>query len=357
MKRTLYLPNNLSNGQLDTSWQTNGYRIFPNQLLSGDARSYSLLIDNDDKIVLVGYENGPNRFVFRIIKLDTDGNFDVTFDGSLVFPHPDLYGTISLIGTISPNSSFNDVAIDNSNNIIVAGQFMDISGVWNWKKIIMRITPTGDFDTTLNSGLLLGDAPPPFYVIPPGAPYFGPPLVITGGLIIIDDDPADGGANEETLKAINVLPDNSIVTSGFDVSGGNATFYIAHIDAAGTTINKRGFAEGGAGFVVPFSKAQSQVMIDNSHFIVVGSTLNPTTFIPDFALAKYNITTIPIPLDNTFGTNGIVTTDIFNQSHDEAFVVRLDSDKNIIVGGFSTANTGVPQLALVKYKPDGTLFA
>jgi len=341
----------LSNGQLDTSWQTNGYNIIPNFLYTGDAQSYSLRIDNVDKIILVGYGYGTNNWVFKIIKLDTDGNLDTTFDGSLVFPHPDLRGIITLTSNISPDSGFNDVAIDNSNNIIVVGQFMDVSGVWNYKKIIMRITPTGDFDTTFNNGLALGDAPPPFnngaFLLP-----------IVGGLIIIDDDPADGGANEETLKAINVLPDNSIVTSGFDVSGGQATFYIAHIDAAGTTINKRGFAEGGAGFVIPFSQGLSQVMIDNSHCIVAGVTVNTLTGMDfDFALAKYIITNPPT-LDTTFGTLGIVSTDIFNATKDDiAYTIKEDNSNNIVVGGYSLKiGDTKPNMAIVKYDSVGTVI-
>ena len=344
----------LSNGQLDTSWQTNGYNIIPNFLYTGDAKSYSLRIDNDDKIILVGYGYGTNNWVFKIIKLDTNGNLDTTFAGSLVHPHPDLRGIITLSSSKSPNSSFNDVAIDNSNNIIVVGQFMDVSGVWNYKKIIMRITPDGNFDTTFNNGLALGDAPPPFN-------NGWNPVPLVGGLIIIDDDPAAGGANQETLNAINVLPDNSIVTSGFDVSGGQATFYIAHIDAAGTTINKRGFAEGGAGFVIPFSKAQSQVMIDNSHCIVAGVTVNllyPAVNDFDFALAKYDITTNPPSLDASFGTLGIVSTDIFNATkEDVAYTIKEDNSNNIVVGGYSVkSGDPKPNMAIVKYDSVGTVI-
>ncbi len=63
--------------------------------------------------------------------------------------------------------------------------------------------------------------------------------------------------------------------------------------------------------------------------IAVGQTYNGVDY--DFLITRYNDNGT---LDNTFGNNGIVSTDIANGS-DYAKSVALQSDGKIVVGGFS----------------------
>ena len=60
----------------------------------------------------------------------------------------------------------------------------------------------------------------------------------------------------------------------------------------------------------------------------------------------------PGELDNTFGTNGIVTTD-FNNLSDYGYSVRQQTDGKIIVGGSSQNANG--KFALARYNIDGSL--
>lgn len=72
----------------------------------------------------------------------------------------------------------------------------------------------------------------------------------------------------------------------------------------------------------------------------------------DFALARYNP---DLSLDPTFGEDGTVTTD-FGESWDWAYAMALQSDGKIVVGGVSD-QSGSPDFALARYRPDGSLDA
>ncbi len=58
-------------------------------------------------------------------------------------------------------------------------------------------------------------------------------------------------------------------------------------------------------------------------------------------------------LDSTFGSNGIVTTDISSDA-DFTEAVAIDADGKIVVGGYSTNSNGF-DFAATRYLPDGTL--
>jgi uncharacterized delta-60 repeat protein len=70
----------------------------------------------------------------------------------------------------------------------------------------------------------------------------------------------------------------------------------------------------------------------------------------DFALVRYNSDGTP---DKFFGTNGIVITDIGTGSDDGAYAVAIQQDGRVVVAGISDANGGL-DFALVRYTKDGT---
>ena len=67
----------------------------------------------------------------------------------------------------------------------------------------------------------------------------------------------------------------------------------------------------------------------------------------DFALVRYNTNG---SLDNTFDSDGIVTTPIGMTSDDEAYSIAIQSDGKIVVAG-----TNETEFALVRYNTNGTL--
>jgi uncharacterized delta-60 repeat protein len=96
------------------------------------------------------------------------------------------------------------------------------------------------------------------------------------------------------------------------------------------------------------------VILDASNRLVVaGGRLNGNTM--DFVVARY---TTNGSLDTTFGTGGIVTTDIAS-SNDIAKALILDNNNRLVVAGESdTSSDGSNhRFALVRYNADGTLDA
>ncbi len=105
-----------------------------------------------------------------------------------------------------------------------------------------------------------------------------------------------------------------------------------------------------------FNRANSVAIFNDGKVVAVGSTqnLDDDDFGADFAMAKYNEDGSPA-MD--FGNNGLVITDINNQSSDVAMAVTIQSDGKIVVAGRTHAATAYEnyQFAIVRYNTDGTL--
>lgn len=85
--------------------------------------------------------------------------------------------------------------------------------------------------------------------------------------------------------------------------------------------------------------------------VIAGYSLDLISSLLDFAVARYNPDGT---LDLTFGTGGIVTTNI--SGSDIAFAIAIQADGKIVVAGTSSClGTGLCDFALARYNTDGTL--
>ncbi len=84
--------------------------------------------------------------------------------------------------------------------------------------------------------------------------------------------------------------------------------------------------------------------------VVAGETYNNSSVVEDFALARYNADGT---LDNTFGTNGFVVTDL-QQSTDVVKAIAIQPDGKIVVAGYSD-NTFNYDFAIARYLSNGAL--
>ncbi|MEZ4706807.1 MAG: clostripain-related cysteine peptidase [Caldilineaceae bacterium] len=92
------------------------------------------------------------------------------------------------------------------------------------------------------------------------------------------------------------------------------------------------------------------VIQNDGKIIVAGYTINALTG-NDFLVARYNVSGT---LDSTFAGDGIVTTD-FNGGNDTAYVVELQSDGKIVVVGEATNGANGLDVAIARYNSDGSL--
>ncbi len=97
-------------------------------------------------------------------------------------------------------------------------------------------------------------------------------------------------------------------------------------------------------------KAYGIVIQSDGKTIVAGNSTSTLTG-KDFAVVRYNTDG---SLDNTFGNNGIVTTDVQLGSDDVAYSVALQTDGKIVLAGYSD-NGSNKEAAIVRYNNDGTL--
>lgn len=99
--------------------------------------------------------------------------------------------------------------------------------------------------------------------------------------------------------------------------------------------------------------AQAVAMQSDGKIVVVGTGVNnKTTTSEDFRIVRYNSDG---SLDATFGNNGKVTTDLFNNSPDQALSLVIQSvDGKLVVLGDTNVN-GMIKFALVRYNSDGNI--
>jgi uncharacterized delta-60 repeat protein len=99
-----------SDGSLDTTFDNDGkvtttVGTFMNRL-------YSTIVQNDGKILISGYSNSLNDNVFTLLRYNTDGSLDTSFD------------TDGIVNSISDSSAYAgaySLALQNDGKIIVAG--------------------------------------------------------------------------------------------------------------------------------------------------------------------------------------------------------------------------------------------
>jgi uncharacterized delta-60 repeat protein len=97
-------------------------------------------------------------------------------------------------------------------------------------------------------------------------------------------------------------------------------------------------------------KAQGVVLQTDGKIVIGGFTTNSLTG-KDFLCLRYNSDG---SLDNTFGTNGIVITDLQTGSEDVAYSIALQTDGKIILAG-SSDNGSNKNGAIVRYLTDGSI--
>jgi uncharacterized delta-60 repeat protein len=270
----------------------------------GAGKGEAVLIQSDGGIITAGRVAVGGGIDFALTRHDADGKLDTGFgDGGIV--------TTDFAGQVD---QANSVAVQPDGKIVVAG-FAATGALLNANDDIAlaRYNSDGTLDTS-----------------------FG-----TGGMVI-----TDLGTKTELGRAVVIQPsDGKIVVAGTVDSDVVLVRYTpdGDVDTAfgqsGVTITDLGnddFANGVA------LTADGQVLVAG-HTLGSGGNL-------DFALARYRADGA---LDQSFGTDGIVKTDI-GGGDDFAEGLTVDTDGRIVVVGRATSST-ILDMAVARYHGDGTL--
>ena len=289
-------------GDLDTSFGTDGIVITP--IGSGQDLVGAEAIQSDGKIVVVGYSHNGTDNDFAVVRYNTDGSLDTSFDtdGKVTTD----FGGGADVG--------NAVAIQSDGKIVVAGMSnspatMDFA--------IARYNSDGSLDTTFD----------------------------TDGLVTTDV------ANlVDRAYAVAIQSDGKIVVAGYGRIDRN-DFVVMRYNADGsldTNFDTDGIV------ITDIGGTQDQiyglVLQSDGKIVVVGYSNVNTNYA--LVLARYNTDG---SLDTGFGTGGIVLT-AFRDYWDFGYGLAIQSDGKIVATGYSqTQTTGNDDFILARYNTDGSL--
>lgn len=295
-------------GSLDLSFNTTGKVTTPVRF---GADGSSVAIQTDGKIVVAGNSDttgvifvGSNHD-FAVVRYNIDGSLDSSFGSDGIV-------TTDFVGTHDIGKS---VSIQSDGKIVVAG----IANLGNDNNFaVVRYNMDGSLDSSFDfDGKLTTD-------------FFN---------------------NNDIAESVSIQSDGKIVVTGYTANSGNTQYEIATVryntdGSLDNSFDSDGKVTTTIGLLSAYGTA---IAIQSDGKIVVsGGTMDSTTILQDFALVRYNSNG---SLDNTFDTDGIVTTD-FGGPSDFAYTLAIQSDGKLVAAGESN-NRDV--FAIARYNTDGTL--
>jgi uncharacterized delta-60 repeat protein len=279
----------------------------------------AVAVQPNGKVVVAGWI-APTVFddEFLLLRYNADGSLDTSFGqgGEVEIG----FGDGSVVG--------GGVAIQPDGKIVEVG-----SGGFDNNFDVVRVNPNGSLDTS-----------------------FG-----TGGEV---STPMGGGAS-----SVLIQPDGKIVVGGTSFSGDPDTgsnFALVRYNADGSL--DPSFGSSGVVITGPNTTGAAAIALQpDGKIVAVGSTFSfATAYDAAFQAVRYNADG---SLDPSFGSGGIVTTDVpaavppeLTPVVDTATSVMIEPDGKVVVGGYVAfqANNGselgfLPTIALVRYESGGGL--
>jgi len=254
----------------------------------GDDIGYSVAVQ-DGKIVVAGYSYYSYKTHFTVVRYNTNGTLDNTFSSD---------GIVTTdIGSYNLNEA-HSIAIQRDGKIVVAGAVGSSFGP-NDGYVVVRYNANGTLDNTFSSD----------------------------GMIIIDI--FSSGVDEPSIA---IQQDGKIVASFYSSTGSNEDFEVVRYNANGTLDNS--FSSDGmvtTNVGSTFDEAHSISIQQDGKIVVAGQAVNDFNFGPNFAVVRYNANGT---LDNTFNSDGIVTTDFEVGGAVNGQSVTIQQDGKIVIAGY-----------------------
>lgn len=273
-----------TDGSLDTTFDGDGK--VTTTIRNDSDEAYNIAIQPDGKIVAAGgsFNFGPRDCA--IVRYNTDGSLDTSFDG-------DGKVTTAFGTTLD---QFRDVEIQPDGKIIAVGETWSILGkMYRGDWILGRYNPDGSLDTSFN----------------------GVGKVITSFT-----------ENPDSAQDVEIQSDGKyVVTGNIGAPGG---FALARYNLNGTLDS----SFDGDGKVVTNINSSSQaytlaIQQDGKILAAGAASIGGNA---EFALARYNANG---SLDETFDNDGIATVS-FGASNDVVQSISIQPDRRIVIAGYST---------------------
>ena len=348
-----------ADGTLDPSFGPAGNGIYSFSIQPSNDGLYAMALQSDGKILVAGYAHNGMNNDFAIVRFNTDGSLDTTFDSD----------GIRLIDIAGDNDTARGIAVQSDGKIVVGG-VAAVAG--NNDFAVVRLNADGSLDASFGTGGKITTA------IGAGADEARGLAIQTDGKIVLtgyshngtNEDVAlvryntdgsldtnfdgDGkrtlaiGSGYDVANAVALQSDGKIVVAGDSLISGTPDFTVMRFNADGsldTSFDADGIAITAVGGSSDYSKALA--IQSDGRIVVVGESFNGSN--NDIAVVRYNSDG---SLDTTFDTDGKLTTAI-GSSIDTASGVAVQSDGKIVVAGFAQFADGYT--ALVRYNTNGSL--
>ncbi len=292
------------NGILDNTFGTDG-KVTTDFGNISDEQGKAVVIQNDGKIVVAGeINNGGTNWTCGVVRYNTDGSPDNTFGSG---------GKVTTsVGTVGSHAFA--VALQVDGKIVIGGYSYDGT---HYDFIVVRYNSDGSLDNTFDSDGKVS---------------------------------TDFGNSDDYGLSIAIQSDGKIVLAGNTVLTSDFNFALARYNSDGSLDNT--FGSGGkviTDFGGPNDMGYSVQIQADGKIVVAGESYTGSNI--DFALARYNNNGT---LDNTFDSDGKVTTSI-GSGDDWGFAVAIQADNKILVTGRSDNGLNYDDFAIVRYNTNGTL--
>ena len=347
----------LDNGAFDPSFGTNGHF---NYTYNGnpETMAYRCLIKSNGKILIAGHTTNYTTYGIILIQLNSDGTPDAAFGTN---------GVVYQNFTTGENLAYG-LTLQSDNKILVSGIKNDGNG--GNIPIVARFSSTGVLDNSFgNNGvaevpIITGDNDFATVCVQPdgkilAAGHYQSGLSWFTLLLVRFDqngilDPSYGNAGIVNMNLGNVddeffdmaMTGNDLVLTGFTVEQASMTYklLLMKFDINGQLVPS--FGNGGKVIWgnVDYTFGDALEIQADGKIIVVGCTGGMQPADNDWALWRFNADG---SIDNTFGTNGLTTTEFFN-STEEALGLALHENK-IIVAGKTRNATNWLDFGVAKY--------
>jgi len=292
-----------TDGTPDLTFGTNGivlYTMGPQENLI-----YALAFQDDGGILTAGYsQNSDYKNVPTVLRFTEAGVLDTSFgtDGAATIPVTEI------------DNDFSAISVQSDGKIVAAGH---ISNGMSWFSLLaVRFDPNGILD-----------------------PTYG-----TGGIVNMNL----GNVDDEFYDMVMLENDETLLT-GFVVSQPELTYKLLLMKLDNYGYPALGF--GLDGYTtwgdVPYTFGDAMALQPDGKILIAGSTGELMPANNDWALWRFNANGF---LDETFGTNGVTTTEFFGNA-DEALGIALYQDK-IIVAGKTRNATNYLDFAVAEYNND-----
>lgn len=290
----------LANGAADSQlllFQENGEYLSNRYFIDKELKA--LALQPDGKILVGGV--GENYYYY-IARLLPDLNFDPSFGAG---------GEVTIFDDTN-YKILEALQVDASGRIVGVGTYYS-----TLKYSVFRLHANGSLDTSFGSG----------------------------GIKIFQAD-----SNENQLYGLSILPSGKILVSGHATNGSDGQFVLARLNTDGNLDNsfgtdgiaKKSFVQAAVGMRHAIQKDGKIIVCGNST-----DTANDNIF----TLVRFHENG---SVDTSFGSGGVVTTDILS-GNDRAYSVLALEDGKILASGVAGVETlfGIP--TAIRYLPNGSI--